>query len=95
MQFEHDAETQQARSEASAEAEGNFHIATARYREWHRPDNIFRRRNEFQVQSELDGTVATAARYADSATLLEALGGGWWNQSDRLQAAAKPLDGAR
>ena len=31
------------------------------------------------LQAELDRTSAAAARYADSATLFEALGGGWWN----------------
>jgi len=32
-----------------------------------------------QLQTELDRTAAAAARFADSATLFEALGGGWWN----------------
>jgi outer membrane protein TolC len=31
------------------------------------------------LQTELDRIVAQAARYADTAALLQALGGGWWN----------------
>jgi NodT family efflux transporter outer membrane factor (OMF) lipoprotein len=93
--IEHDAEIQQARSEASAEAEGNLHIATARYQAGGISQTALLEAQRVQVQSEFDRTVATAARYADSATLLEALGGGWWNQSNGLQAAAKPPGGAQ
>ena len=93
--IEHDAETQQARSEALGEAEGNFHIARERYQAGGISQSALLEAQRVQVQSELDGTVATAARYVDSATLLEALGGGWWNQRNGLRAAAKPPDSAR
>jgi len=37
-------------------------------------------------QSRINLTQAAAARFADSAALIHALGGGWWNQSDRPDA---------
>ncbi|ABF40724.1 hypothetical protein Acid345_1723 [Candidatus Koribacter versatilis Ellin345] len=31
------------------------------------------------LQTQLDRVSSQAARYSDSVTLLQALGGGWWN----------------
>jgi outer membrane protein TolC len=33
--------------------------------------------------ARLEQVQAIADRYADSAALLQALGGGWWNEQDR------------
>ena len=34
-----------------------------------------------QLQTTLDRSISVASRYSDSATMLQALGGGWWNQT--------------
>jgi outer membrane protein TolC len=93
--IEHDAETLQARSEASAESERNLRIAAERYQAGGISQTALLEAQRLQTQSELDRTSATAARDSDSVTLLEALGGGWWNQNKESHAAAKPPHGAQ
>jgi NodT family efflux transporter outer membrane factor (OMF) lipoprotein len=93
--IEHDAETLQARSEASAESERNLRIAAERYQAGGISQTALLEAQKLQAQSQLDRTSATAARYSDSVTLLEALGGGWWNQDKESHAAAKPPHGAQ
>ena len=43
-------------------------------------------------QAHINRVVAQAARYADTAALFQALGGGWWNRDD---VAAKSADNAK
>jgi len=42
-------------------------------------------------QARLALVQAQAARYADTAALYQALGGGWWNRTDIVQASAEEL----
>lgn len=42
-------------------------------------------------QTVVNRTQAQAARYADTAALFQALGGGWWNDTSTRQAAEAPL----
>jgi NodT family efflux transporter outer membrane factor (OMF) lipoprotein len=84
--IEHDAETLEARSEAAAHAEDAYRIASRRYRAGGISQLALLDAERQQLQTLLDRTVSAASRYSDAATLLQSLGGGWWNQT---QAPAK------
>jgi NodT family efflux transporter outer membrane factor (OMF) lipoprotein len=77
--IEHDAETLKARSEAAADADTSYQIAQGRYQAGGISELALIEAQRQQLQTELDRTAATAARFSDSATLFQALGGGWWN----------------
>ena len=77
--IDHDAETLHALSDAAADADASYRIAQGRYHAGGISELVLLEAEREQLQTELDRTAATAARYADSATLFEALGGGWWN----------------
>jgi len=88
--IQHDAETLQARVEAANEAQAAYHIASQRYAAGGISHLNLLDAQRQQLQTALDRTNSTASRYADSATLLQALGGGWWNQTYTATPAAKP-----
>ncbi len=71
----------QARVDASSEAGAASHIASQRYEAGGISEISVLDAQRQQLQTALDRTAAAAARYSDSATLLEALGGGWWNDA--------------
>ncbi len=79
--IEHDAQTLQARSEAAAQAEATFNIATQRYTAGGISQLALLDAQRQYLQTTLDRTTSAAARYSDSASLLQALGGGWWNEN--------------
>jgi NodT family efflux transporter outer membrane factor (OMF) lipoprotein len=77
--IDHDAQTLKARSDAAADADASYQIAQQRYQAGGISEWSLLEAERQSLQAELDRTSAAAARYADSATLFEALGGGWWN----------------
>lgn len=79
--IDHDAQTLKARSDAAADADASYRIAQGRYQAGGISELALLEAERQQLQAELDCASATAARFADSATLFEALGGGWWNAS--------------
>jgi NodT family efflux transporter outer membrane factor (OMF) lipoprotein len=93
--IEHDAQTLQARSDAATEADASYQIAGQRYQAGGISELALLEAQRQQLQTELDRTSAAAARYADSATLFQALGGGWWNAAaastpdQKAQASAR------
>ena len=87
--IEHDAETLKARSEAAAEAAASYRIAQGRYQAGGISELTLLEAERQQLQTALDLTSAAAARYADSATLFQALGGGWWNTAPAATADSK------
>ena len=78
--IQHDAEILQAREQAAAEAAAAYRIAADRYRAGGISQLALLDAEHQQLQAALDRIASTAARFADSATLFEALGGGWWNE---------------
>jgi NodT family efflux transporter outer membrane factor (OMF) lipoprotein len=89
--IEHDAQALQARSEAAAQAEGAYQIASRRYDAGGISQVALLDAQRQQLQTALDQVASQAARYTDSATLFQALGGGWWteNQSSLTKASHK------
>jgi outer membrane protein TolC len=77
--IDHDAQTLKARSEAAADADASYRIAQGRYQAGGISELVLLEAERQQLQTVLDRTAATAARFSDSATLFQALGGGWWN----------------
>ena len=78
--IEHDAQALQARSEASAQAEGAYQIASRRFDAGGISQVALLDAQRQELQTALDHVASQAARYSDSATLFQALGGGWWNE---------------
>jgi NodT family efflux transporter outer membrane factor (OMF) lipoprotein len=75
-----DAQTLQSRTEAATQAQGAYQIASKRYNAGGISEVSLLDAQRQQLQTALDRTVTAASRYSDSATLLQALGGGWWNE---------------
>jgi outer membrane protein TolC len=87
--IEHDAQTLRARSEAAAEADASYRIALGRYQAGGISELALLEAQRQSLQAELDLTTSAAARYADSATLFQALGGGWWNTAPATTPEAR------
>lgn len=79
--IEHDAEILHARVEAASNAEATYSIAYQRYRAGGISQLAVLDAERQKLQTALDSSAAAATRYSDSATLFQALGGGWWNDA--------------
>jgi NodT family efflux transporter outer membrane factor (OMF) lipoprotein len=77
--IDHDAQTLKARSDVAADADASYRIAQGCYQAGGISELVLLDAERQQLQAELDRTAAVAARFSDSATLFQALGGGWWN----------------
>lgn len=78
--IEHDAKTLQARSEAATQAETTYNIASQRYTSGGISQLSLLDAQRQYLQTQFDHTTSVANQYSDSASLLQALGGGWWNR---------------
>jgi NodT family efflux transporter outer membrane factor (OMF) lipoprotein len=88
--IQHDAETLRARTEAAGEARTAYDIASRRYQAGGISQLSLLDAQRQQLQTVLDQTTSVASRYTDSATLVQALGGGWWNHGHISAPAAAP-----
>ncbi len=79
--IEHDAQALQSRTEAVSQAEGAYEIASKRYAAGGISQVALLDAQRGMLQTKLDRIASQASRYTDSVTLLQALGGGWWNAS--------------
>jgi len=77
--IQNDAQALQARTEAASAAEAAFEIAAMRLKAGGISQIALLDAERKELQTKLDRTASVADRYSDSATLYEALGGGWWN----------------
>lgn len=77
--IDNDAQTLQARSEAATQAEVTYQIASQRFRAGGISQLSLLDAQRQHLQTMLDQTTSAANRYTDSASLFQALGGGWWN----------------
>ena len=78
--IEHDAQALAARTDAANQADASYRIAAERYGAGGISQEALLDQERQRLQTALDRTAAVAARYSDSVTLLQALGGGWWNR---------------
>jgi NodT family efflux transporter outer membrane factor (OMF) lipoprotein len=78
--IEHDAQALAARSDAAVQAKSAYEIASKRYAAGGISQLSLLDAQRQQLETALDRITSQAARYSDSATLFQALGGGWWNE---------------
>ncbi len=78
---DNDAQTLQARTEAATQAETTYNIAAQRYAAGGVSQLSVLDAQRQYLQTTLDRTASAANRYSDSAALFQALGGGWWNET--------------
>ena len=88
--IEHDAQTLQAHMEAANQAQSAYDIATQRYSAGGISQLSQLDAQRQQLQTTLDRTQSAASRYSDCATLLQSLGGGWWNHSPSAATLPNP-----
>lgn len=79
--IDNDAQTLQARTEAAAQAETTYNVSSQRFSAGGISQLSLLDSQRQYLQTALDRSNSAAARYADSASLFQALGGGWWNKS--------------
>lgn len=88
--IDHDAQTLQARTEAAVQAEATYNMASDRYDAGGISQlSLLDAQRQF-LQTSIDRTSSAASRYADSASLFQALGGGWWNDPTIPKPATLP-----
>ena len=78
--LEADADALAARTEEASQAEQAYRITAERYRLGGVSQTALLDAERQRLQAALERVQAAANRYADSAALLQALGGGWWNR---------------
>ncbi|MFZ0707279.1 MAG: efflux transporter outer membrane subunit, partial [Candidatus Korobacteraceae bacterium] len=88
--IDHHAQALQAQTEAATQAETAYHIASQRYAAGGISQVALLDAQHQQLQTALDRVAYQSSRYADSATLFQALGGGWWNQKRSAKTTANP-----
>ncbi len=81
--LENDARALQARTQAAENAEDSLAITQRQYQAGGVSHLSLLDAQRQRMQTDLDRTVAQAARFTDTAALLQALGGGWWNATDQ------------
>ena len=79
--IDNDAQTLQARSEAALQAETTYDIASQRFNAGGISELTLLDAQRQYLQAAIDRTSSAANRYSDSASLFQALGGGWWNET--------------
>jgi NodT family efflux transporter outer membrane factor (OMF) lipoprotein len=85
--LQYDAETLRADAVAENSAAHNLGVAREQYQGGYIPYLTLLSAENFYQQTLLTLIQAEAMRYADTAALFQALGGGWWHRQD-----VKPLD---
>ena len=88
--IENDAQTLQARTEAATQAEVTYQIAAQRFNAGGISQLALLDAQRQHLQTLLDRTASAANRYTDSASLFQALGGGWWNDTQASAVNSTP-----
>jgi NodT family efflux transporter outer membrane factor (OMF) lipoprotein len=88
---QHDAETLAARTQALGQADAAWQIADRRYDAGGISHSDLLEAQRQKLQTALDRSNSVASRFQDSATLIQALGGGWWNKAQATAPGKKPI----
>jgi NodT family efflux transporter outer membrane factor (OMF) lipoprotein len=86
-----DARALRDRAEAESAARTAFDIASRRYEVGGLSLLELLDAQRQHLSASIEATRAAADRYADSAALFQALGGGWWNEADTSPTATEPV----
>jgi NodT family efflux transporter outer membrane factor (OMF) lipoprotein len=93
--LEADAQKLAERVEAATQARRLHEITAARYKAGGVSYYALLDAQEKLLATRLDQTQAIADRFADSAALFQALGGGWWHEQEQANAAPAAPPGSR
>jgi NodT family efflux transporter outer membrane factor (OMF) lipoprotein len=88
--IDHDAKVLQARTEAATQAETTYRVSAQRYSAGGISQLSMLDAQRQYLQTAIDRINSAADRYTDSSSLFQALGGGWWNESQTHAQAAVP-----
>lgn len=88
--IDHDAQALQAQTDAASQAEAAYHIASQRYAAGGISQVALLDAQRQQIETALNRVVYQGNHYSDSATLFQALGGGWWNENKTAEAKSNP-----
>ncbi len=88
--IDNDAQALQARTEAATQAEITYKVATERFNAGGISQLSLLDAERQHLQTLLDRTTSAANRYSDSASLFQALGGGWWNEAQSGSTPSAP-----
>lgn len=91
--IKHDAETLRSQVAAEKAAAESLDISQAQYVAGSTTYTTVLNAEQTLLSARLNRVQAQAARFSDTAALLQALGGGWWNRLDETPASLpKPTD---
>lgn len=91
--IKHDAETLRAQVAAEKAAAESLDISQSQYAAGSTTYTTVLNAEQTLLSARLNRVQAQAARFADTAALMQALGGGWWNRLDETPASLpKPTD---
>ena len=85
--LEHDAEALKASAAATDAARTSLDLARLRNKDGHDPYLAVLTAEQTYQQARLTLVQAEAARFADTAVLFQALGGGWWHRPELMRTA--------
>lgn len=85
--LEHDAEALKSTAAATDAAKTSLDLARLRYKAGYDPYLAVLNAEQTYQQQRLSLVQAQAARFADTAALFQALGGGWWHQPELASAS--------
>ena len=85
--LDHDAEGLKSTAEAADAAKTSFDLSRLRYKDGYDSYLAVLNAEQAYQQQRLSLVQAQAARFADTAALFQALGGGWWHQPEVVSAA--------
>ncbi len=88
--IDHDAQALQAQTDAAAQAETAYQIASQRYSAGGISQVALLDAQRQQLETALNRVAYQGNRYSDSATLFQALGGGWWNERPAGEGKPNP-----
>ncbi|MGJ0455031.1 MAG: efflux transporter outer membrane subunit [Methylocystis sp.] len=91
--IKHDAETLRAQVAAERAAAESLDISQAQYTAGSTTYTTVLNAEQTLLSARINRVQAQAARFSDTAALMQALGGGWWNRIDETPASLpKPTD---
>jgi len=85
--LQRDAETLKATSAAADSAKTSLELSRLRHKDGYDSPLAVLNAEQAYNQARLNLVQAQASRYADTAALFQALGGGWWNRADLSRGA--------
>jgi outer membrane protein TolC len=89
--LEFDATTLEAQANAEALARQSLDLTTQQFRAGAVSFVTLLTAQQAWLQTHTALVQAQAARYADTAALFQALGGGWWNRGELANASLEPV----